>query len=105
EPAEPGTAGARDGDAERRPAMRCGPRPPGRRVRGGPGSVAAGLAVGVLAAGCGSPAASGAHGHPAGKPGGAVGVSASAPGPPRATCGTSRTAADVPVLVEVEKGS
>jgi len=60
----------------------------------------AAAAFAVLVTGCG--AAAGPHGGPAGTPGG------SPPGqlpPPRATCGTTRTAANVPVIVEVEKGS
>ncbi|HEY3733156.1 MAG TPA: hypothetical protein VGL63_04500 [Streptosporangiaceae bacterium] len=58
------------------------------------------VAVIVLSADCGSPVAS--HGGP--PPATPVSVSATAPGPPRATCGTARTAANVPVTVEVEKG-
>jgi hypothetical protein len=50
-----------------------------------------------MAAGCGSN--NGGPSHLAAVP------TASQLAPPRATCGTSHTAVDVPVLVEIEKGS
>jgi hypothetical protein len=55
------------------------------------------LVVGAVAAGCGS-SGGGPHG-PVAAP------SASQLAPPRATCGSSQTAVNVPVIVEVEKGS
>lgn len=69
-----------------------------------PAAIAGAMAAAALAAGCGS-AAPASHGSSGRTPGGTVGVSATAPAPPRATCGTARTAADVPVTVEVEKGT
>lgn len=59
---------------------------------------AAGLAL--LVTGCS--ASPGAHDGP---PGAASPPAAAPLAPPRATCGTSRTAANVPVIIEVEKGS
>ena len=88
--------------------MRRRPRPDGRRVPSARAAACrAAIAVApitLLATGCGSPASPRAGASPT-TPGAAVGVSATAPGPPRATCGTARTAANVPVIVEVEKGS
>jgi hypothetical protein len=55
------------------------------------------LAAGLAVAGCGS-SGGGPHG-PVAAP------SASQLAPPRVTCGTSRTAVNVPVVVEVEKGA
>lgn len=59
-------------------------------------TVAAATAIAVLAAGCG-----GATGksHPA------AAATADQLPPPRETCGTSHTAINVPVIIEVEKGS
>jgi hypothetical protein len=59
---------------------------------------AAGLAV--LIAGCG--ASSGSHG---GLPRVSGPPPASQLAPPRATCGATRTAVNVPVIIEVEKGA
>jgi hypothetical protein len=59
---------------------------------------AAGLAL--LVAGCGaSPEAQSGPPHASGP------ASATQLTPPRATCGTTRTAVNVPVIIEVEKGS
>lgn len=58
---------------------------------------AAGLAV--LITGCGS------SGPPGGPPRVSSPPAAAQLAPPRATCGTSRTAANVPVIIEIEKGS
>ena len=59
---------------------------------------AAGLAL--LIAGCGaSPNSQGAPPHASGP------ASATQLAPPRATCGTTRTAINVPVIIEVEKGT
>jgi hypothetical protein len=54
----------------------------------------------ALVTGCG--AAAGSHG---GSTSTASGQTAGQLAPPRATCGTARTAANVPVIIEVEKGS
>jgi hypothetical protein len=54
----------------------------------------------VLVTGCG--AAAGSHG---GSTSTASGQTAGQLAPPRATCGTARTAANVPVIIEVEQGS
>ena len=56
-------------------------------------------ALAVLASGCSS--GSGPHAGP----GGGSTPSISQLAPPRATCGTTRTAANVPVIIEVETGS
>jgi hypothetical protein len=59
---------------------------------------AAGLAL--LIAGCGaSPDPNSGLSHPSAP------ASATQLAPPRATCGTTRTAVNVPVIIEVEKGS
>jgi hypothetical protein len=59
---------------------------------------AAGLAL--LVAGCGaSPDPHSGAPHPSGP------ASATQLAPPRTTCGTTRTAVNVPVIIEVEKGS
>jgi hypothetical protein len=59
---------------------------------------AAGLAL--LIAGCGaSPVPNSGPPHPSGP------ASATQLAPPRATCGTTRTAVNVPVIIEVEKGT
>lgn len=63
------------------------------------GRLAAAAGV-LLAVGCGGPA--GTAGSP---PPDSAQQSYSQLAPPRAVCGTSRTAVDVPVLIEVEKGS
>jgi hypothetical protein len=57
--------------------------------------VTAAVAVTLLAAGCGGAAPQ----HPA------AGSGPSQLSPPRQTCGTSRTPANVPVTIEVERGS
>jgi hypothetical protein len=62
--------------------------------------LAGATSVTLLAAGCTSSA-----GPLGGAPGSVPPVTATAPAPPRATCGEARTAANVPVVVEVEKGS
>src|SRR5487761_1239022 len=63
-------------------------------------SLFAAVALAVLVTGCG--AAAKTHGGSAG----ASGAPAATPlAPTRATCGTPRTAANVPIIVEVEKGS
>jgi hypothetical protein len=62
------------------------------------GAVAVAVAIAALAAGCSSssgPPHSSSSAVPA----------ATQLAPPRATCGTSHTAADVPVVMEVEQGS
>ena len=69
-------------------------------MRGSRLAAAAFAALAGCVTGCGS--AAGAPGPPADASGGA---SASQLAPPRATCGTARTAANVPVIVEVEKGT
>jgi hypothetical protein len=69
-------------------------------MRGSRLAAAAFATLAALVTGCGSSA--GSPGSPAGASGGEP---ASQLGPPRATCGTTRTAANVPVIVEVEKGS
>jgi hypothetical protein len=77
--------------------MRCSPPlvPRARRT-----AVVVTLAGAVaVAAGCSSNGNSNGGSHTAAEP------SASQLAPPRVTCGTARTAVNVPVLVEVEKGS
>jgi hypothetical protein len=74
-----------------------GPGSRGARITRVPAWVGAMLVAGVVVAGCGS-SGGGPHG-PVAAP------SASQLAPPRVTCGTSRTAANVPVIVEVEKGT
>jgi len=70
------------------------PGPRVTRVAVGAGGI---LVVGMVVAGCGSSG---------GGPDGPVAApSASQLAPPQVTCGTSRTAANVPVIVEVEKGA
>lgn len=61
-------------------------------------SAAVAVATTALAAGCGSSSGP-PHGSASPVP------AATQLAPPRATCGTSHTAADVPVVMEVEKGS
>jgi hypothetical protein len=61
----------------------------------------AAVALALLVTGCG--AAAKPHGGPADHPSAAPVATQLAP--PRATCGTTRTAANVPIIVEVEKGS
>jgi hypothetical protein len=74
-----------------------GPGSPGARITAVAAAAGGILVVGLLIAGCGS-SGGGPHG-PVAAP------SVSQLAPPRVTCGTSRTAANVPVVVEVEKGS
>ncbi|HEY2577866.1 MAG TPA: hypothetical protein VGI74_16295 [Streptosporangiaceae bacterium] len=62
------------------------------------GAVAVAVAIAALAAGC---SASSGPPHVSSSP---VPAATQLP-PPRATCGTSHTAVDVPVVMEVEKGS
>ena len=68
------------------------------RARGSAGLAAVVVTVIALTAGCGG------HGSP-----GASGASSSSPGPgagsPAAACGTTKTAANVPVQVDVSHGS
>jgi hypothetical protein len=60
----------------------------------------AAVALALLVTGCG--AAAKPHGGP---PDPSAAPAATQLAPPRATCGTTRTAANVPIIVEVEKGS
>ncbi|HLX49737.1 MAG TPA: hypothetical protein VKS82_15515 [Streptosporangiaceae bacterium] len=62
------------------------------------GAAAVAVAIAVLATGCGSSSGS-PHGSSSPVP------AATQLAPPRAICGTAHTAADVPVVMEVEKGS
>jgi hypothetical protein len=77
---------------------RCARRPTGGAVSIPVAALGAAL-IALLTAGCGASS---------GPPGGSS-ASPAAPAaqlaPPRATCGTSRTAVNVPVTMEVEKGS
>jgi hypothetical protein len=63
-------------------------------------AAAALAALAVLVTGCGASAR--LQGSSAGSSGGSPAATLA---PPRATCGTTTTAANVPVVVEVEKGS
>jgi hypothetical protein len=69
----------------------------------------AAAAIALLATGCGGSASPPRTGPPTGPPTGLAtdtpAVSATQPAPPESTCGTSHTAVNVPVIVEVEKGS
>jgi hypothetical protein len=83
--------------------MRClrSAAPRGLRAPGVAATVAAAIVIAAALAGCG-----GSSGPS--RPGADAGASASATpsqlAPPRQTCGTSHTAVDVPVLIEVEQG-
>ena len=85
-----------------RPGAAVPAAPPGSASAAAPArSVVSGFlaALAVLAAGCSS--GSGPHAGTGSGPAPSVSQLA----PPRATCGTTRTAANVPVIIEVEKGS
>jgi len=70
-----------------------------RRSRAAAAALAALVVLVVLVAGCSSAGARGGPGGSGAEP------TPTQLAPPRATCGTTRTAANVPVIVEVEKGS
>jgi hypothetical protein len=63
-------------------------------------AVIAAAAIALLTAGCAA-----STGPPGGSSGTSADVSPTQLAPPRATCGTSRTAVNVPVIMEVEKGA